>query len=92
MLYTCTPYVQWYNNEKKWNIIATQKFYTHSKCLEFYKDTINSFYTSKVEPFRSYSIIYDFLSAKQTILSNVWIDFNLTQFRFLPTFDMNWHT
>ena len=33
---------------------------------------------------------YDFLSAKQAILSNVWTDFNLTQFTFWTTFDMNW--
>ena len=34
---------------------------------------------------------YDFLSAKQAILSNVWTDFNLTQFHFWSTFLMNWH-
>ena len=32
---------------------------------------------------------YDFLSAKQAILSNVWTNYNLTQFCFWPTFDMN---
>ena len=32
---------------------------------------------------------YDFLLAKQVILSNIWTDFNLTQFRFWSTFDMN---
>ena len=32
----------------------------------------------------------DFLLAKQVILSNIWTDFNLTQFRFWSTFDMNW--
>ena len=30
---------------------------------------------------------YDFPSAKQVILSNVWTDFNLTQFLFWSTFD-----
>ena len=35
---------------------------------------------------------YDFLLAKQAILSNVWTDFNLTQFRFWSTFHMNWST
>ena len=34
---------------------------------------------------------YDFLLAKQAILSNAWTDFNLTQFRFWSTFDMNSH-
>ena len=34
---------------------------------------------------------YDFVSAKQAILSNVWTDFNLTQFCFWSTFHMNWH-
>ena len=36
----------------------------------------------------------DFQLAKQAILSNVWTDFNLTQFRFWSTFDseqcLNW--
>ena len=35
-------------------------------------------------------ITYDFLLAKQAILSNVSTDFNLTQFRFWSTFDMSW--
>ena len=34
---------------------------------------------------------YDFILAKQTILSNVRTDFNFTQFLFWSTFDMNWH-
>ena len=34
--------------------------------------------------------IYDFLSAKQMILSNVWTDSNFTWFYFWSTFDMNW--
>ena len=33
---------------------------------------------------------YDFLSAKQAVLSNVRTDFNLTQFCFWSTFNMNW--
>ena len=33
---------------------------------------------------------YDFLLAKQAILSNGWTDFNLIQFRFWSTIDMNW--
>ena len=32
---------------------------------------------------------YDFLSAKQMILSNVWTDSNFTWFYFWSTFDMN---
>ena len=34
---------------------------------------------------------YDFLWAKEVILSNVQTDFYFTQFHFWLTFDMNWH-
>ena len=34
---------------------------------------------------------YQFLWAKEVILSNVWADCNLTQFHFWSTFYMNWH-
>ena len=34
---------------------------------------------------------YDFLGTMEVILSNIWIDFNLTQFQFWSTFHMKWH-
>ena len=35
--------------------------------------------------------MYDFMGTMEVILSDIWKDFNLTQFHFWSTFHMNWH-
>ena len=61
------------------------------KCLNRFQLDTFSLLVSFSHELAHIMTTYSFLSFKQAILSNVQTDFNLTQFRFWSTFDMNWH-